>query len=1152
MRYRIPLILSLLLIFSAKIFAAVFVVTSNADSGPGTLRQALTLAAANGSAIKDSIIFNLADTSTTGRKITLVTQLPELSSNLVIDGTTQKGSAFGQGNARVEILTPLNNIQFTTLKGSDLNNVELYGLYIYDYSDIIISRPDLKQREGLNITNSINITIGAANKGNVIKGFNSHSVYLDSINFVNIKNNIIGLAADNSISGDNLTADVTLKSCNNINIGGNNNEGNILFCSLIIAFAENTSNNLSIKSNNFGVFQDGKTTTYQYQDDGSINIYTLHLNNYFGYRADSAKASIDKIDIESNLAGNFFNLFVLDALKGSINFYNNYFGIAKDGVTSLNTFKSHPNEGVAISITDCAAQIDIGSNDSSKSNFFANVIDGVVANGLDNIYIRNNEYECISYEAYNIFGLEGILPSVAISQVRTNNSQTTLTGSASPNAIIDIYSSESCLYAQCSIRKYLQTVIADNNGNWTSSNLNYSGVFYVSATVNNKTSEFKTFEINSQKVIVTNLRCDSTASITGLKVPSGLNYYWVNQKGKIVSQQLDLHTSETGTYQLILGDGCIKSNQYQIVNDMLLLDSSQVVKTDISCGQNNGSIKNLYVSDPLNELKSTQWYNAGGTVVATTINIENLGPGTYSFKAITADGCIQRYGPVILKNVSGPNIDQSNVVVQSTSCGQSTGSIANLNVTGTGTLKYIWWNRQQQTVGTDKDLFNQPAGIYKLQVTDDSQCGAVYSTNIEIPETNGIILDESVVITKAASCNSNNGSITGLQIGGATAYQWTDANSKLVGTSADLLNAAPGTYVLTATNSFGCSETSKSYQILQKPQTKFPAYNAVIISPCFKNVNGSVKVTTDTLVKSTRWVNAAGQNIGSGAELSNIGAGVYQLYLTDQNGCESYFNSYTVNELPELKAVSTGNVTNDQCTLSSGSIEGEDIEGGLPPYTYTWYNSNHQQIGNGTTINKLAAGAYSLNVTDTRCGNVDIPYQVIDQPEDIPAPDVSDVYLCSSGSALLSVHNATPSAIYRLYSDAGNSQPLDEQKGGKFKVHVVGNSSYYISQLNGSCESSRSKVDVEVGLSTLNIANAFTPNGDGINDYWEIAGIENYPNARVQVFARYGQKVFESRGYLSPFNGTWNGQSLPSGVYYYIINLQTNCNLINGSITIIR
>jgi gliding motility-associated-like protein len=73
-----------------------------------------------------------------------------------------------------------------------------------------------------------------------------------------------------------------------------------------------------------------------------------------------------------------------------------------------------------------------------------------------------------------------------------------------------------------------------------------------------------------------------------------------------------------------------------------------------------------------------------------------------------------------------------------------------------------------------------------------------------------------------------------------------------------------------------------------------------------------------------------------------------------------------------------------------------------------------------------------------------------------------------------------------------------------------------------------------------------------VNDYWQINNIANYPQALVQIFTRYGQKIFESKSYSLPFDGTYKGQKLPPGVYYYIINLNTNCSLLSGSLTIIR
>jgi len=84
------------------------------------------------------------------------------------------------------------------------------------------------------------------------------------------------------------------------------------------------------------------------------------------------------------------------------------------------------------------------------------------------------------------------------------------------------------------------------------------------------------------------------------------------------------------------------------------------------------------------------------------------------------------------------------------------------------------------------------------------------------------------------------------------------------------------------------------------------------------------------------------------------------------------------------------------------------------------------------------------------------------------------------------------------------------------------------------------------------IPNTFTPNGDGINDTWDIGKINDYPNCVVQVFSRYGQMVFQSTGYGIPWDGTCKGSRLPEGTYYYIINLNADVPLLSGYVAIIR
>ena len=87
----------------------------------------------------------------------------------------------------------------------------------------------------------------------------------------------------------------------------------------------------------------------------------------------------------------------------------------------------------------------------------------------------------------------------------------------------------------------------------------------------------------------------------------------------------------------------------------------------------------------------------------------------------------------------------------------------------------------------------------------------------------------------------------------------------------------------------------------------------------------------------------------------------------------------------------------------------------------------------------------------------------------------------------------------------------------------------------------------------FNIPNAFTPNGDNANEEWVIENLNLFPNVTVDVYNRWGDKIFQSKGYDIPWNGNdTNGKKLPMDSYYYIIDLNNGETPIVGTVTIIR
>lgn len=78
---------------------------------------------------------------------------------------------------------------------------------------------------------------------------------------------------------------------------------------------------------------------------------------------------------------------------------------------------------------------------------------------------------------------------------------------------------------------------------------------------------------------------------------------------------------------------------------------------------------------------------------------------------------------------------------------------------------------------------------------------------------------------------------------------------------------------------------------------------------------------------------------------------------------------------------------------------------------------------------------------------------------------------------------------------------------------------------------------ITISCPGVTIFDAFSPNGDGLNDTWTILGIEAFEQSRLQVFNRWGNRVLDSAGYQNDWDGTWDGNDLPDGTYYYILNL---------------
>lgn len=130
-----------------------------------------------------------------------------------------------------------------------------------------------------------------------------------------------------------------------------------------------------------------------------------------------------------------------------------------------------------------------------------------------------------------------------------------------------------------------------------------------------------------------------------------------------------------------------------------------------------------------------------------------------------------------------------------------------------------------------------------------------------------------------------------------------------------------------------------------------------------------------------------------------------------------------------------------------------------------------------------------------------------------------------------------------LWQDGSSMPYYNVTTGGTYWVNVTNE--------NG-CTGSDTIAIKETFCVVSKFPNAFTPNGDGVNDTWNLNGLQSFPQCTVFIYNRWGQLVFKSTGYSKPWDGTYNNKNVPFGTYYYVIDLKNNTPPISGDVTVIR
>ncbi len=489
------------------------------------------------------------------------------------------------------------------------------------------------------------------------------------------------------------------------------------------------------------------------------------------------------------------------------------------------------------------------------------------------------------------------------------------------------------------------------------------------------------------------------------------------------------------------------------------------------------------------------------------------------------------------------------------------GSQLTLSTTTAGNVTYIWsgpagfTSGDQNPVIASVTMANQ--GLYSLKVQDNvSGCTSIAASiqvNVNVSPT------APTASNSGAACEGGSAILSATTIPGAT-YEWTGPNGFSGSQQVIALNqvtlAQAGSYSVRAfVNGCWSSATTTDLVVNEKPTVTIPDVTPVCEGGTLEitSVTNSANPVYDWKGPNNYSGSASNVSIQDVKESKHQGA--YTLQVTDgTTGCKSDVVAtwVVINEKPNnLMAVNNG----PKCEGGTVQLNATNIIGAT--YTWTGPDGFASQDRNPiiTDLNSDKVGDYVLTITLGTCLSEKVTTTV--EMNDKPVANAGDDITTQTNVPVKL--NGSGGLIY-LWSPA-NMLSFSNIPNPTFIAGSVGIYEMELTVTNEFGCSDKDTVIVNVEKSIVNIDSVpipdlITPNGDGINDVWNIQVLLDYIankglSYEIGLYARGGSKIMISNNYSNDWDGTYKGKELPDGVYWYAIQL-SNGEVFKGSLTIKR
>ncbi len=392
-------------------------------------------------------------------------------------------------------------------------------------------------------------------------------------------------------------------------------------------------------------------------------------------------------------------------------------------------------------------------------------------------------------------------------------------------------------------------------------------------------------------------------------------------------------------------------------------------------------------------------------------------------------------------------------------------------------------------------------------------------------------------------------------------YQWNGSTYTASGTyTKTLVNAAGCDSIATLVLSVKSSSASSFNKTICASQLPFVwngnnYFSGGVYKDTLVNAAGCDSVVTLTLLVNPTTTSITGQTICSdqlpfswnGHQYAS--AGTYFDTLVSSSGCDSVASLVLkVNPIPSQPAITSNSPVCLGNTLLLTAYSASAV-------SYLWTLPNGQNVNaKDLSIDNVSfaqAGVYSIATFANGCGSAAsstvvrvLAAPVVNAGPDLQLHEGDTAVIVATATGANLRYQWTPN-LYFLSSDTIKTPAI---YGVKDIVYTL------TATESGKCPASDMVlIRVLPRVNPIFIPNVFSPNSDGKNDLWVIRQLAAYPDATVEIYTRYGAKIFSSSGgYKHPWDGTYKSKPMPTGTYYYIITPNQKSKPITGWVMLIR